>query len=307
MIDIEKIADIIRPKETVIKLIPDTDPTKEAQGPIFQDKPFNKKIYQARDIRDFAKRKEYLLSVIEKEKEKENTPQFTSFPQIIINGETLNFEKFGLPKEIRLKPNLELISQCEVEIKQVNDLIRIKQIVAEYSAIEGENERIYYLLHASDGITDNGYYPPQYYSKNEFSQILAAATYDLRQINSNNIQLQVGEPLKPEITTRGIALYFYYLARCGAGPVTTNNAGPLAAKFGKTSPNSGKDLYNHYLKILKDEKARMGISGNANADNSKVNNLKIAIELLRTGDNKQALKLAISEFDSLKNGYDKRH
>src|SRR5258708_808683 len=305
MIDIEKIADSIRPKETVIKLM--NNPVKDDQLPYFQEEPYCKQIFLARDIKALAQRKEYLLSVIGQENEKDNTPQYIEPIRIISNGKQIIGPGQGLPEKLRLLPNKMLIDQCNTEIKQVTDLLRIEQILNEYKAIQGENEKLHYLLHAREGTTKNEYRPPQYYTEAEFAQIIVTAASMIKETRTEVAQPPVPDLATPAIPTRAIALYFYYAALSGGQPVRKNNARQLAERFGKTSPNSGPDLYNHYLALQRDKKEGVEISGNANNAKARLHNLKTAVELLRTDNNAAAVKIALEELDELKNAYDKRY
>ncbi|GGB01844.1 hypothetical protein [Puia dinghuensis] len=305
MIDIEKIADNIRPKETIYKQIPDTDPDKIFKNRVYQDRPYYRDIFQARDIKDLNKRKEYLLSVIDQENEKDRTPQYVTRPQIILNGKPLTGPEKHLSEKIRLKPIKALINQCEVEIRQVNDLLRIGQIITECQRL-GTNERLYFLHYAKEGQVNNEYAPLQFYTPEEFARIVETAASEIPATRPPAGELAADPGAVPIIPTRAVALYFYYVTLSGGQTVRKTNARQLAERFGKTSPNSGNDLYNHYQAIQRDKMERVGISGNANAAKARLSNLQIAIELLRADKNTAAVKLALAELDELKNAYDKR-
>lgn len=321
MIDIEKIADSIRPKETVNKVLGIHPVGAKDTTPFWEDEPFYKQIYLARDIKDFTKRKDYLLYVIHKEEKKGNFPQYAVPIKLRINetekllgADPLEPDK-RVPGMIRLRPISRLIVQCEQELKQVEDLIFIERIVKGLETIQGENERFHFLFYAKEGQLafkkgggwETRCQTPQHYTAIEFAQIIDAAASMIKETHPAAPQVAVDPATVPVTPTRAIALYFYYAALVGDQPVRKTNTPKLAERFGKTSPNSGNDLYNHYQAIQRDRKERVGISGNANADKARLNNLKTAIELLRADNNTAAVKLALEELDELRNAYDKRH
>jgi hypothetical protein len=165
---------------------------------------------------------------------------------------------------------------------------------------------LYFLHYAKEGQVNNEYTPPQYYSNQEFAQIIETAAAQARDSRQDSLSPSLIDPKQTGIPTRAIALYSYYLALCDGSPVTRNNCEAIAAKFGKNSPNSGIDLYNQFRKILRDKMERVGISRSSNANNSRFDNLNIAIRLLRKDNNLQAIKIALSELEELQNAYDKK-
>jgi len=169
-IDIEGIADEVRPKETVIKGLP-VDSISEDMPPFLcKDEPLNKVIFQARDIKDLKKRKQYLEQIITTEKDYETKPQHISpaIKSVFING-----KETAIPSDpIQREPDNKRIGQCENEIRIINDLLLLHQIVKERNEITETNEREYYLQHAKDGQTKDVCQSLQYYSASEFAKII---------------------------------------------------------------------------------------------------------------------------------------
>lgn len=168
MIDIEKIADSIRPKAITYN---STGSSLAAKGDfIFSEYPLRKEIFKARDIKNLNERKDYLLKIITEQKELATTPKYVKplFKGFEINDKWVPLKE----KEIKLEPDQELIQQCENELLIINDLLVIDKIIIEYSEIKGENEKRHYLIYAKDGQTNNAYQQPKYYTVYEFAQII---------------------------------------------------------------------------------------------------------------------------------------
>lgn len=200
MIDVEQIADKIRPKDTVIKLISDSDPTKKDAATIFQDYPFKREIYLARDIKNLSERKQHLMTIIEKQKNYnvniEYAEPWIKTGKIILNGKELKFN-MPIPEKIRRTPDLQLIKQCENELNHIEDLIRVEIMAKEYKAILGQNERQYYLFYAKEGQTHNNYAAPKHYSIDEFAQIVTTAS-KLIDENTSNVMERDNEASQTE-------------------------------------------------------------------------------------------------------------
>lgn len=310
-IDVEMIADKISPKKTTGNY-----------GDIFfdSDKPLLKEIFLARDIKDIYKRMDHLILII-RDAGGEYDNKFTN-SNILFEGKdvlppthlvsALNGHKPKAGYELS-DENEIIIEQCWDELKNVHDLFLIEQMIREYRSIKGKNERVFYLLNAKEGKNYLGITSFRYYRRDEFGKIIESA---LNAVDKTESSKKTKEPThskntaNPPVvtpTTRTIALYFYYLSRCDGPAVSRNNAGQLAIQFGKTSPNSGNDLYNRCRTLIRDSKERTGITGNSNGDNARLKSLEEAIELIRSNGNKAAVKLALGELKELQNSYDKRY
>lgn len=167
MIDIEKIADNVRAKETVFNV---TTPC----NPPIQIWPLEKEVFIARDIKDLNDRQKYLLDIIKTEKENETTEKYgvPLLNGLKINGKEINF---NFPEKVRITMNARLVNHCESELMQLADLLYITKIVNEFKAIEGENKKLHYLLKGKDGYAKSMYKSPEYYTENEFAQIVETA------------------------------------------------------------------------------------------------------------------------------------
>jgi hypothetical protein len=108
--------------------------------------------------------------------------------ELFINGIKRNYKP---PEKIRIKPNNLLIEECENEVKYIEDLLRITEMINGYKSIEGENEKQYYLIHAKDGQTKSSYQNPRYFTKNEFSQIVEIAAKMTNEPPPETIETQI--------------------------------------------------------------------------------------------------------------------
>ncbi|WP_315820980.1 hypothetical protein [Paraflavitalea speifideaquila] len=148
MIDIEKVADSIKPKSTVTKISAESSLSKEGEGDV-SGVSVEPQIFKARDIKDLNDRKSYLLKLIAEQKEYATTDIYT---KPLVKGFTINGKWHPVEqKDIKVEPDQQLISHCENELRLTEDLLFIGKIVNEYCKIQGENERRYYLFHAKEG------------------------------------------------------------------------------------------------------------------------------------------------------------
>ncbi len=174
MINIDDIADSIRPRHVIFK------------NPQGEDIKLCEEIFIARDITSLRDREKYLCNIIEAE---ERMPvckfiNVTSLKYTI--GLTIKPRK-GQPsghelQDIMSTPNpfeflnlihaakrrsLALIEQCKMELKYTDDLHTIELILESYMSIDGKYQKQSYLLNF-------GNFTGHYFNKNEFSQVLQA-------------------------------------------------------------------------------------------------------------------------------------
>ncbi|RPD39110.1 hypothetical protein [Chitinophaga barathri] len=305
MVDIEKIADSIRPKEMLTAPYSEYSPVLDRQ------------IFLARDIQDLSERRKYILEIIETERGYDTTPYFIDplIKAFAINGKTVNL---NLPEKIRRLPDQLLISQCETELTIIDDLLYITQMAKEYCDIQGTNQRQHYLFYAKGGQVEKQYREPQYYSESEYAQIVSEiakaidetsqqpATDKSMQTTFHEITPREAQESVKGITIRAIALYYYYLSLHDRNEqLTANNAAKIAARFGFRAANSGNDLFkNHYRKVMQDKAERVSISNSRRSDQTRLNNLATIVSMLQEQTKMAAYKSALQELDEMQRKFD---
>ena len=259
-IDVEKIADSIRPKE---------DPKSRSTLLI-------KEIFKARDIKDLTKRRDYIKKLIE------------------------GLERYdeaslaGVAEELREFTKDLLVARYKKELTIVEDLLYLTKIVTEYNAIDGRNERQYYLLNTRRSFIHRQYYQTGFYTKEEVEQIINIL---VDKIEADKQHLPLDENKKEKLTIKEIALYCFY---CEEDP--TNE---VLGRFMKIESSSLKQLKDSCSNILH-ENNRLPTDTTSVGKNQLKRIAKIAV-ILKKEKKIKGYKKAVEEYDALNKQIEKIH